>query len=203
MKSASAPTFGVQLTVICILEDLHQGFPSFFRFQELVQGEGRQLRGLQLGCTSSTCIKKRSESHLIQLNDFEVLRWWFHILEELCNTPLHGGNTASECWGSCNPGLVSSHLDLLLTKLVFSILVAHCQDCIRHQDQTLEVGLVCNPDWRWMGVNSVGNDPTPHLSDIYDGKEKGHQLNMHILWSVWKGKMRRQDKLKGMFTDNT
>ena len=79
------------------LEDLHQGFPSFFRFQELVQGEGRQLRGLQLGCTSSTWIKKRSESHLIQLNDFELLRWWFHILEELCNTPLHGGNTASEC----------------------------------------------------------------------------------------------------------
>ena len=91
----------------------------------------------------------------------------FVILEELYNTALHGGDASSESRGSRNPGLVASNLDLLLTELVFPVLVAHCQDCVRHQDETLEVGFVRNPDRCWVSVNPVCNDSTPDLVDMY------------------------------------
>ena len=43
------------------------------------------------------------------------------ILEEFCNAALHGGDTASECRGASNPGLISSHLDFLLVLLSLSL----------------------------------------------------------------------------------
>ena len=85
------------------------------------------------------------------------------LLEKFHHTTLHGGNTAGQSGGACHPGLVAAHLDLLLSELIFSVLVAHRQDGVRHQDEALEVGLVGDSDRGGVGVDAVSNDATPHL----------------------------------------